>query len=62
MLRSFWQNLGMTYKDIQELPTYTTDMLIEIMKFEKQYEMSDTKSQTNKKYGQNNLNRIKGRR
>lgn len=50
-LRSFWQNLGLTYKDIQELPYYTSEMLVEIMNYEEQYQGREIKKQTLKKHG-----------
>lgn len=48
MLRRFWQNLGLTHKDIENLPLYTTEMLTEMMNLEDQYEKREVRRQTNK--------------
>ena len=62
MLRRFWQNLGLTYKDIEKLPLYTTEMLTEMMNLEEQFQDRNIGKQTNNNYGQNNPNRIKRKR
>ena len=49
MLKKYWQNLGLTYKDIENLPIYTTEMLSEMMNLEEQYEARDIKRQTKQK-------------
>ncbi len=55
MLRNFWQNLGLTYKDIKKLPLYTTEMLIEMMRLEDQFETRDVKRQIDKNHANKNI-------
>jgi len=50
-LKKFWQNLGISYQDIQTLPHTMFETLSEIMMIEEQYQEKETK----KKYGENNL-------
>ena len=62
MLRSFWQNLGLTYKDIEKLPLYTTEMLTEMMNLEEQFQDRNARKQSNKNYDQHNSNQTNSRR
>jgi len=41
MLKSFWQNLGLSYKDILSIPSSTSDLLCEIMNIEEQYQRKE---------------------
>lgn len=61
MLRSFWQNLGMTYNDIEKLPLYTTEMLTEIMNLEDSFQNREIRTKSTNTHGKNNSNRIKSR-
>ena len=38
LMKRFWNNLGMNYDDIQSLPSYTYEMLSNIMSIEEQYQ------------------------
>jgi len=49
-MKKFWNNLGMSYDDIQSLPAYTFEMLSNIMSIEEQYQQrSLEKGQSMKK-------------
>lgn len=48
MLKRFWQNLGLSYNDIKDLPKNIVDTLHEIMVYEEQFTERDIKKQTNK--------------
>jgi hypothetical protein len=52
MIKRFWQNLGISYQEIQTLPQCTIETLSEIMMIEEQYNDRETK----KTYGKNNIN------
>lgn len=46
MLKKFWQNLGMTHSEIQSLPSYTSDILSEIMSLEERHQQKELINQS----------------
>jgi len=43
--KKFWQNIGLTMKDISEMPEREVSLLVEIMQLEEQHQ---AKNRTNK--------------
>lgn len=54
MLKRFWQNLGLSYNDIKNLPQNTVDTLHEIICIEEQYIERNIRRSTQKQHGKKN--------